>query len=107
MSGTWSWGDQGRGTVALSMRDDRRDGGGVDFGLVCLYMKGTLIRESFTISSNWLTLGETIPPGSVRAQMSKHQNTVKKQNKQCQDNNNVEEDKKQRTAKQGFTMRGG
>lgn len=77
MSGTWSWGAQGRVTVALSMKDDRRDAGDVDSGLVGLYMKGTLIGESFTISSNWLTLGETIPPGSVRPQMSKHQNTEK------------------------------
>lgn len=42
--------------------------------LVSLHMEGALSGKSFTLSKNWLALGEAVSPWSVRAQMSKHQN---------------------------------
>lgn len=45
--------------------------------LIGLYMKNSLTDELFTISRNWLTLGEGVPSGSPRTQMSKWQYTEK------------------------------
>lgn len=47
-------------------------------GLIGLHLKGILMDELFTMSWNWLALKGTVPPGSARPQMSKHQNTGNK-----------------------------
>ena len=46
----------------------------VGSGLVALHLKSTFTSKLFAISRSWLTLGRMDPPGSARAQMSKHQN---------------------------------
>ena len=55
---------------------------GMDFGLVVLYMKGSLADESFTVSRNWLAQGGA---GSAKPQMLKNQEIKKnlKKNDQC------------------------
>ena len=40
---------------------------------VDLHKKGVLICELLIVSGNWLTLGGTVLPGSIKPQMSKHQ----------------------------------
>lgn len=50
---------------------------GMGFGLVGLYMKGSLAGESFTISRNWLALGGAISPGQAKPQMSENQKIKK------------------------------
>lgn len=42
--------------------------------LVSLHIKNALPGELFAIPRKWLILGEAIPPGSARCQVSKHQN---------------------------------
>lgn len=46
---------------------------GVSSGLVGLHLKSLLLGELFTISRSWLILG-----GSARPQISKHQDTINK-----------------------------
>ena len=41
---------------------------------VGLCVKSTLVGELFTISRNWLNLGEALAPGSARPHVSKHLN---------------------------------
>lgn len=43
-------------------------------GLVSLHTEDVLAEVSFACSRTWLALGGAVPPGSTRAQMSKHQN---------------------------------
>lgn len=52
--------------------EESSEGGSVHMGseLAGLHMTVMLKGESFRISRNWLGLGGTVPPGSVRTQMS-------------------------------------
>lgn len=47
---------------------------GVGSGLLSLHVKGACPGEEFTVSENWLAWGVPVFLGSVRPQMSKHQN---------------------------------
>lgn len=62
--------------------------GGLRYGFVGLYMKGTLADESFTISGNWLALG-----GAV-SRVGKAPRCQSIRNKDKQKRNNTEEKKK-------------
>lgn len=64
--------------VAYSVRASKGDVPGVGSGLVGLYLKSVLRASCFTISRNWLILGETVPPESARPRIGKHQNTENK-----------------------------
>ena len=43
--------------------------------LVGAHLKRVILSKFFTISRNWLTLGEALPPRAARPLMSKPQNT--------------------------------
>lgn len=56
----------------------KKEAGNEGFGVLASLLKSMLTGECFTDSKNWLTLGETVPPGSARPRMSKQQNTETK-----------------------------
>lgn len=47
--------------------------GDVDSVLFGLHLKSTHVGKLFTISRNWLALGEAVLPESAKSQMSEHQ----------------------------------
>ena len=54
------------------MRTERGDGWGVGSGLVGLYLVSMLLGQLFTVSRNWLAVGEAVLRGPARPQMSEH-----------------------------------
>ena len=69
--GTWPWGDQGSGRAYLQLEPGRGGRGDAGSGLVGLCLKCVLKAESFTISKDWLTLGEAFLQGHPDAKASK------------------------------------
>lgn len=57
MSGTWSWGDEGRWIVAPGCENPKGGGWRMASGLASLYMKGVLTTGCLT------SLGIRLPPG--------------------------------------------